>query len=188
MLNLDIGLATSSMDRCWAALRAAGKTDRVPAREDWVPLFTQVQGTDSVVAVAAAGKPMFCETTLTTVTVSDPDAAPAYEPGTRTGLLLHSATGLVGGIVDPAWETANLSMRKTDEPNGWSGFDLFFSPVTRQFVRFTRTDPAKAQLSAGLTGGPDAWRPTRIPRLSAFKRATRTARSSSRGRCGDHHR
>ena len=41
-LTLDPKVATSSLDRCWAAVRAAGKADRVPPRDEWVPLFTEV--------------------------------------------------------------------------------------------------------------------------------------------------
>jgi hypothetical protein len=145
-LKLDAKLATSSLDRCWAAVKAAGKVDRVPPRADWVPLFTDQLDGDAVVAATAAGKPMFCETTETTVTLSDPDATPAYAPGTRSGLLLHSATGLVGGVVDPAWPQANLSTKLLHSSSGSS---LGFSPVSRQFVALTRTAPDRTQLAIG---------------------------------------
>lgn len=150
-LKLDVRLATSALDRCWAAVRAAGKTDRVPPRADWVPLFTDELGGDAVVAATAAGRPMFCETTGTTVTLSDPGATPAYAPGTHAGLLLQSATGLVGGVVDPAWPQADLAS-KTARSQGASG--LGFSPVSRQFTAFVRTVPAKTELAIG--GGPSA--------------------------------
>ena len=117
-LTLDVRLATTALDRCWAAVQAAGKTDRVPPREERVPLFTEVLAADSMVAATAAGKPMFCETTETTVTLSDPAATPAYAPGTRTGLLLRSPTGLVGGVLDPAWPKASLAVTT---PRGSSG-------------------------------------------------------------------
>src|SRR3954463_12021187 len=32
-LTLDLKVATAALDRCWAAVRAAGKTDRVAPRE-----------------------------------------------------------------------------------------------------------------------------------------------------------
>jgi hypothetical protein len=148
-LTLDGRLATAALDRCWAAVQTAGKTDRVPPRADWVPLFTEVLAADSVVAATAAGKPMFCETTETTVTLSDPAATPAYAPGTRTGLLLQSATGLVGGVLDPAWSKASLAVTT---PRGSSGNELEASPVSHQFAAFTRVRPAAPRLALADTG------------------------------------
>ncbi|OLZ58155.1 hypothetical protein [Amycolatopsis keratiniphila] len=162
-LTLDTGLATSSLDRCWAAVRAAGKSDRLAPREEWVPLFTDVMLDVSVVAATAAGKPMFCETTLTTVTVSDPDAAPAYAPGTRTGLLLQSATGMIGGVLDPAWPGAGLAFQAEDSGGGDT---LEASPLTHQFVSFTWTAPAKTRLSVyGPAGAATTTLPSAPPPL-----------------------
>jgi hypothetical protein len=182
-LKLDAKLATSSLDRCWAAVQAAGKTDRVPPRADWVPLFTEEQGEDAVVVATAAGKPMFCETTGTTVTLSDPGATPAYAPGSRSGLLLHSATGLVGGVLDPAWPKANFSAvtLRTE-----SGNDLEFSPVSRQFVVLTRTAPDRTRLALTDAGsGP----PRKVdlpaapaPLLSVTDRPEPADRTSPAGR------
>ncbi|WP_340686384.1 hypothetical protein LCL61_08845 [Amycolatopsis coloradensis] len=181
-LNLDVGLATSSLDRCWAAVRAAGKTDRVPPREEWIPLFTDVMLDVSVVAATAAGKPMFCETTLTTVTLSDPNAVPTYVPGTRTGLLLQSATGLIGGVLDPAWPGAGLAFQAEDSGGGDS---VEASPLSHQFVSFSWTDPAKTQLTvydaarATTTSLP----PAPAPLLSAVDRPIAPAdRTSPAGR------
>ncbi|WP_410602502.1 hypothetical protein [Amycolatopsis sp. lyj-90] len=181
-LNLDVRLATSSLDRCWAAVRAAAKTDRVPPREEWVPVFTNVNLGVSVVAATAAGKPMFCETTLTTVTLSDPNAAPTYVPGTRTGLLLQSATGLTGGVLDPALRGAGLAFQAEDSGGGDA---VEASPLTQQFVSFTWTDPAKTQLSvyepvgATTTSLP----PAPAPLLSAVDRPVAPAdRTSPAGR------
>ncbi|MGK3205332.1 hypothetical protein [Amycolatopsis sp. MEPSY49] len=136
-LTLDPKVATAALDRCWAAVQAAGKTDRVPPRGEWVPLFTEVLEADAVVAATAAGKPMFCETTETTVTLSDPAATPAYAPGTRTGLLLHSPTGTVAGIVDSGPAPAFLGSR-TEGGDSMSQ-SIRPSPVSGQFVAMTRT-------------------------------------------------
>jgi hypothetical protein len=135
-LTLDLKVATAALDRCWAAVRAAGKTDRVAPREEWVPLFTEVLQADAVVAATAAGKPMFCETTETTVTMSDPAATPAYAPGTRTGLLLHSPTGTVAGIAD-AGVPAFLGSRTEGGEN--MSQSIRPSPAGGQFVAMTRT-------------------------------------------------
>ncbi|WIY03565.1 hypothetical protein QRX60_06840 [Amycolatopsis mongoliensis] len=135
-LTLDAKVATSSLDRCWAAVKGAGKEDRVPPREEWVPLFTEVLAGDSVVAVTAAGKPMFCETTATTVTLSDPGATPAYAPGTRVGLLLHSPTGVVAGVVDAGSAPPFLDSRTESGDN--MSQSIRPSTVTGQFVAMTR--------------------------------------------------
>ncbi|MET8851323.1 hypothetical protein [Amycolatopsis sp. NPDC004625] len=182
-LTLDAKLATSALDRCWAAVRTAGKTGRVADRADWVPLFTDTFGTDSVVAATAAGKPMFCEVTETTVTLSDPAAAPAYAPGSRSGLLLHSATGLAAGVVDPAWPQANLATKSAGGSSSASGLD--FSPASRQFVAFTGTVPAKVELAIG--DGPGEQPMFRLPEappplLSVTDRPADAERTSAAGR------
>ncbi|WP_181772596.1 hypothetical protein [Amycolatopsis pittospori] len=181
-LNLDVKLATSSLDRCWAAVRAAAKTDRVPPREDWVPVFTDLKLGVSVVAATAAGKPMFCETTLTSVTLSDPNAAPAYVPGTRTGLLLQSANGLIGGVLDPALRGAGLAFQAEDFSNG----DVVeASPLTQQFVSFSWTAPAKTELSVydAVGATTTSLPPAPAPLLSAIDRPVAPAdRTSPAGR------
>ncbi|MEA5362250.1 hypothetical protein VA596_22125 [Amycolatopsis sp., V23-08] len=178
-LTLDAGLATASLDRCWAAVRAAGKTDRVPPRAEWVPLFTAEQEGDAVVAATAAGKPMFCETTGTTVTLSDPGATPSYAPGTRTGLLLRSATGLAAGVLDPAVPRADFAV-KTGGGSA-SSWRLRFSPVSRQFAEFTGALPAKAELAVGdgrMNTLPDA----PAPLLAVTDRPEPADRTSAAGR------
>ncbi|MGW5703670.1 hypothetical protein [Amycolatopsis japonica] len=181
-LDLDVGLATSSLDRCWAAVRAAGKTDRVAPREEWVPHFTDVMLDVSVVAATAAGKPMFCETTLTSVTLSDPNAVPAYAPGTRTGLLLQSSTGLIGGVLDPAWPGAGLAFQAEDSGGGDT---VEASPLTHQFASFTWTAPAKTRLSVYEAVGATTTilPPAPAPLLSAVDRPIAPAdRTSPTGR------
>ncbi|QXV61239.1 hypothetical protein [Amycolatopsis sp. TNS106] len=181
-LKLDLGLAASSLDRCWAAVRAAGKTDRVAPREEWVPHFTDVMLDVSVVAATAAGKPMFCETTPTTVTLSDPNAAPAYAPGTRTGLLLQSSTGLIGGVLDPAWQGAGLAFQAEDSGGGDT---VEASPLTHQFASFTWTAPEKTQLSVYEPVGATTTNlpPAPAPLLSAVDRPAAPAdRNSPAGR------
>ncbi|WP_410622041.1 hypothetical protein [Amycolatopsis sp. cmx-8-4] len=178
-LTLDAKLATASLDRCWAAVRAAGKTDRVPPRAEWVPLFTDEQNGDAVVAATAAGRPMFCETTATTVTLSDPGATPAYAPGTRTGLLLRSATGLAAGVLDPALPRADFIV-KTGGGSA-SSWRLGFSPVSRQFVAFTGAIPAKAQLAIG-NGRASILPDAPAPLLAVTDRPEPADRTSAAGR------
>ncbi|RZQ61968.1 hypothetical protein [Amycolatopsis suaedae] len=103
--GLDAALAARELDRCWAAVRTSGRT--LPDRSTWVPVFTVAEShylQPTVVAARVDGKPLFCVTTRTTVTVSDPGATPGYAPGTRTGVLLASANGIVAGVADPGWD------------------------------------------------------------------------------------
>ena len=181
-LTLDAKVATTALDRCWAAVRAAGKTDRVPPREEWVPLFTEVFGADTAVAATAAGKPMFCETTDTTVTLSDPGATPAYVPGTRTGLLLQSATGMVGGVLDPAASGAFLDSRTASGDTMTQAISV--SPVTHQFIGETRSDPARTTLTVGKPmAGDSKTLPAAPPALlSVVDRPVTADRTSPAGR------
>ncbi|WP_372672099.1 hypothetical protein [Amycolatopsis kentuckyensis] len=153
-LTLDPKVATAALDRCWAAVQAAGKTDRVPPRDEWVPLFTEVEQADAVVAATAAGKPMFCETTETTVTLSDPAAAPAYAPGTHVGVLLHSPTGTVAGIVDPGTAPGFLGSRTAGGDT--MSQSIRTSPVSGQFVAMTRTALWTTTLTVENPGAPRA--------------------------------
>ncbi|GHE84779.1 hypothetical protein GCM10017786_15740 [Amycolatopsis deserti] len=132
-------------DRCWAAIESAGRTGQVPPRAEWQATGSRALGDDVVTSYLAGGKPVFCETTATTVTVSDPGAAPASAPGSRTGLLLRTGTGLVAGVADPSWPRIELSLA--------DGLGVTVEPVTPRtgvFTAFTATDPA-TPLWAGMS-------------------------------------
>ncbi|WP_027943450.1 hypothetical protein [Amycolatopsis taiwanensis] len=138
------GLTSQTLDRCWAAVGAAGKTSKVPDRKKWDKASLSVQGDDVVVAFTADGKPTFCETTSTMVTMSDPNAKPAYATGTRTALLLYTSTGLAAGVADPAWDKVGLN--RASDRLGISMNDV--TKATHQFTSFTQTDPATTRLCA----------------------------------------
>lgn len=139
------GAPASGIDRCWSAVETAGKTSSVPARAEWNVVYTEAKGDDSVIAVTAAGKPLFCETTLTSVTVSDPQAQPRYAADGKTALLLYTATGLAAAITDPS--TPNMDFYVDD-----LGATMQKVAPTGQFSGFTALDPAKTQLSAWARG------------------------------------
>ncbi|WP_116114690.1 hypothetical protein [Amycolatopsis ruanii] len=132
-------------DRCWAAIASAGQAGQVPPRAEWQVTGRRALGDDVVTSYLAGGKPVFCETTATTVTVSDPGAAPASAPGSRTGLLLRTGTGLVAGVADPLWPRIELSLA--------DGLGVTVEPVTPAsgvFTAFTGTGPA-TPLWAGMS-------------------------------------
>ncbi len=141
---IEADLATRTLDRCWAAAEAEGKAGRIPPRETWGAPTAIEQGDQVVVGFVAAGKPMFCETTATTVTLTDPAAQPTFAQGSRTALLLHTATGLAAGIADPAWARIELSRE--------DGLGITMEEITKDthlFISFTRTPPSMGALWAG---------------------------------------
>src|SRR5439155_27010879 len=73
-----------------------------PNRRCWQPVFNYTFGPVKVTAARAAGKPLFCETTYTTATVSSVNAEPAYAAGSRSGAVLTTGLGTVAGVVDPS--------------------------------------------------------------------------------------
>jgi hypothetical protein len=102
----DPGVAQRDLDRCWSAIVRAHKTSGVPARSAWQVVFGRHNDPDQdVIAVSAGDQHLFCETTLTSVTVSDPNARPAYAGGSGTGSLLVTPAGTVAGVVDPNWQS-----------------------------------------------------------------------------------
>jgi hypothetical protein len=100
---LDVVAARTNLDRCWSAVQQAGKAASVPARDTWTAVFAVPNEGRTLTAVRADTKPMFCETTAATVTVSDPNATPVYATGSTTGALIMSADGATGGVADPTW-------------------------------------------------------------------------------------
>ncbi|OXM66832.1 hypothetical protein [Amycolatopsis vastitatis] len=186
-LTLDAQVAKSSLDRCFAAFKAMNKAADgwgfSYAREEWVPMFTQVEGADAVVAATGGGESLvFCETTETTVTLSGlsnkSDRSDTVS-GLNFTLVSHSATGTVGGILGPGAEGALLE--SATEGQSMSQ-DIRFSPVTRQFVVMTRTDPARTTLTLDnrpekyvLPAGPP-------PLLSVVDRPVTADRTSPAGR------
>jgi len=132
------------LDRCWTAAEKAGKTEGLGSRAQWVTTATESSGDDVVVAFTVDGKPAFCETTATTVTLSDPAAQAARPGGQAAGVLLFTATGMVAGVADPSWEQVELSM-----PDGLGMVVAKPDKQTGQFIGFTGADPAKTALWLG---------------------------------------
>ncbi|MFD8500867.1 hypothetical protein [Amycolatopsis sp. NPDC059657] len=104
-LHLDKPLAERTLDRCWNALRAEKKTGSYPKRSLWVPVFTKTDMGITVVAARANGKPLFCEASSTSVTLSDPNALL-----TMPGVALHADGYVVAGVADPEWGKVRLSV------------------------------------------------------------------------------
>ncbi|HWC78352.1 MAG TPA: hypothetical protein VG756_00170 [Pseudonocardiaceae bacterium] len=93
------------LDRCWAAIQATGYTAVYPDISTWVAQFQSAdttpdaQGTGRMVTAARAdGKPVFCETTPTSVSVSDPNLPSTLPDGTLAIALLGSDDGVLAGV------------------------------------------------------------------------------------------
>jgi len=108
-LPLDVAKANLRLDRCWAAVVGQGLIARYPDRSRWVPSFEVERDTLDVVAARAEGKPLFCETTRTTVTVSDPNLPPLYSPGVQVGTVLVSQEGVIAGVANVPWKRLRLT-------------------------------------------------------------------------------
>jgi hypothetical protein len=109
LVNADQAIAaeqTAELDRCYQAASSSGHL--VPDRPQWKVAYTRETAGVSITAARADGKPLFCESTLTSVTVSNPDAEPAYAMGSTTGALFATANGTIAGVVDPAWQRFEL--------------------------------------------------------------------------------
>jgi hypothetical protein len=177
--------ADGELDRCWRALQQRGRAAQFPNRRTWQPVFNYTFGPVKVTAARAAGKPLFCETTYTTATVSDVNATPAYVQGRQTGAVLTTGLGTVAGVVDPSWQGI---WAKGENP-AWQ------APATAKDGLFLLHGHAITPGVAGLQVGPagasdenfDAW--LQLPRApapaaSVVDRPAKPApdRTSNRGR------
>ena len=91
------------LDRCWSAIVTAGKAAQYPAEATWQASFRMTEFISpnsatagrSVVVAKAGNKPLFCETTPTSVSVSDPSVRTT---GAATQVLMVSQDGVLAGI------------------------------------------------------------------------------------------
>jgi hypothetical protein len=167
-------------------LRKQGKTGQFPARKHWQPVFNKSFGQFKVVAARADGKPLFCETTHTTATLSDVNAAPVYASDSSTGAVLITKLGIIAGVVDPSWR--GIWLRRVTGPNQWQtpaitkdGLFLFRRPDVT-------ADPAEVEVgeAPGSDGTPGPWLelpPAGSPAVSLVDRPAVPApdRTSTRG-------
>ncbi|PRY39648.1 DNA-directed RNA polymerase specialized sigma24 family protein [Umezawaea tangerina] len=152
---LDEAVAAAALDRCWTAVGQRGTAGRYPDRSRWRPVFTVGDAQVGVVAARADGKPLFCQTTPTTATVSDPDAAPA----TGTSAVLVSREGVVAGVTDVDWRLVGLD---GSGPNGVVAVRAETSD--HLFVARTGVNPTGVAMTISETGSQD---PTAVRVLTA---------------------
>ncbi|MFT7839260.1 hypothetical protein Q5530_24210 [Saccharothrix sp. BKS2] len=122
-----------ALDRCWTAVQRHGATDRYPHRSGWTPHFSAGGGALRVVAATAGGVPLFCQTTPTTATVSDPAAGALVS---REGVVAGTTTAPDGA----------LPVRGSG-PHG--DFTVTGRAAGRLFVALTGTNPTGTSTTAG---------------------------------------
>ncbi|MGW4483694.1 hypothetical protein ACWEOE_07615 [Amycolatopsis sp. NPDC004368] len=143
------GELQDAVDRCWNAAKTRGYRLALP--RDW-QLKIIFKHKDTLFLAAMIGdKPLFCETTLTSVTVSDPAAKPVPVPRTQSTVLLRTVDGVVAGMADPAWrQVAASTPDATILPDG-PVQAAEVSETSHQFVVFTN---AGADVPIALGPGP----------------------------------
>lgn len=87
--------------RCASALDAAGPAGTWADATTWRRVFQVSDEGRHVTALLVNGRPMFCETTLTTVTVSAPAWSAGVPADAPAAALLGSDDGVVAGVVRP---------------------------------------------------------------------------------------
>jgi len=151
------------LDRCWAALVEAGKTDGYPDRSEWRGVVKDFGG-GNVTAAWAGETPIICATTPAYVSVSSPTATPEYLEDSRTGVLLRTESGVVAGVLDPTWSNVEVEYLYPDGAfNGGAAYQadgLFvFSSLEnlrdpRLDLRIRRLEPGQSVPVNPLDGTP----------------------------------
>jgi hypothetical protein len=137
------------LDRCLGAVRSAGKLDEFPDRRLWRPVTSRRYRLVTITAAMADGKPIFCQTTPTSVTITDPNAPIAYAGNTRTGALLVSDEGIVAGVVDPSWPHVGIDVTNDGAGMGMGGaIDTLPGGL---FIAISSFRPTMATIKVGPT-------------------------------------
>ena len=131
----DPAVAKVALDRCWSAVRTRNATARFPDRSLWTPVFTVGDSQLGVVAARADGKPLFCQTTPTTATVSDPATAALFS---REGVVAGESDDQVALTVATPIGSTTVHAELRDH----------------LFVALTSTNLTGARITAGPPDGP----------------------------------
>ncbi|HEV2782446.1 MAG TPA: hypothetical protein VGX25_23890 [Actinophytocola sp.] len=108
---LDQARAAEDLDRCAAVAAASPRAHEFAPRQAWQPVYAvELNGHRITAYREGGGRPMFCDTTATTATVSDPSAEPmtmiGRPPGGSTVVDLYglylSPAGVLAGVLQGA--------------------------------------------------------------------------------------
>ena len=184
---LDVRLANAELDRCWAAIQAEGKASRYPDRSHWRAVSNADYLWVSVTAAFADNKPIFCQTSHTTVRVSEPTSTPAYAAGSHTALLFASPEGILAGIRDESWAGVGTFVGE-DGFSAGSAADLLPYDLFVGFTKTRVTDATKVEVDRWTDDRDRAEHPERFtlarpaaPVSRVDRPAPPTDRTSERG-------
>ncbi|MET7992913.1 hypothetical protein ABZU76_18680 [Amycolatopsis sp. NPDC005232] len=130
--------AQAVLDRCWNAAKPYSSAITDP--RGWNIELIAGHGAAIVIAATIGDKPVFCEATATSVTVSDPGAKPVLVPGTNTKVLLRTVDGLVAGLADPSWQSVQAVAPGSNPLLGGPPVSTV-SSRSHQFAVFTDSAP-----------------------------------------------
>jgi hypothetical protein len=109
VLGGDSPTVRKNMDLCWQTAKRLAGTVTYPDRATWRAVLGTQSNSASMTVIRANGQPLFCETSVSGVILSNPSGLPAYAPGTRTGVLLSTFYGNVAGVMDPSWQQVHIT-------------------------------------------------------------------------------
>lgn len=131
-LPIDVADVETALDRCWTAVERTGAADRYPDRGRWTPYLSVGDGELYAVAARAEGRALFCQTTPTTATVSEPTAE-----------ALVSREGVVAGTTTTR---ADVLTVRGEGPHG--DFQVAGEVADGMFVALTGTNPNGTVITA----------------------------------------
>lgn len=139
--QLDTAKAAEDLDRCAAVAAASPRAAEFAPRQAWEPVFAVELNGHRITAYREHGtRPMFCDTTATTATVSDPSAEPMALTGAPEapyyGLYLSPA-GILAGVAQGI-EKLDCEVRTLldTDPGGGTHFLPRNEPVSLRGIQF----------------------------------------------------
>ncbi|WP_199434264.1 hypothetical protein [Qaidamihabitans albus] len=114
----DVPVSTAGnadVDRCWTAIQHSDQAGAYPAREAWRQLFRESLPATTVTGIRAGDTSLFCETSLTSVSVSAPITSPQPPEGQRVSTAMSSPNGTVVGFVESGIDQVQV---RTQDPVG----------------------------------------------------------------------
>jgi hypothetical protein len=138
---LNPAKAKEDLDRCAAVAAASPRAAEFAPRQAWQPVFAVELNGHRITAYRESGtRPMFCDTTATTATVSDPSAEPMSLSGAPNapyyGLYLSPAGILAGVAQGVAKLECDVNTLLDYGPGGGFHFRTRKEPVSLKGIQF----------------------------------------------------
>ncbi len=139
--SLDQAKATEDLDRCAAVAAASPRAAEFAPRQDWQPVYAVELSGHRITAYREHGtRPMVCDVTATTATVSDPSAEPMPLTGAPNapyyGLYLSPAGILAGVAQDVAKLQFDVNTLLDHDPGGGFQFRTRIETASIKGIQF----------------------------------------------------